>query len=196
LGVLSRKIPFFVGVSTYHVVQPCRQPYIHLLPLPLLQVKTDMSQIQIEKPTLRNPPQTVPSHTQIVTMGKNGLLSKRKRNNTKVISNPTKPKKKTTKASKSNSSIKATIPSQAPTEKPKPKPKRETFKQTILAIVQTLDQPIGREELVELAIKRNKPASQRPQWVYHDIIRKLAKEEKILLDKKGAKRKNHTVFHL
>lgn len=59
--------------------------------------------------------------------------------------------------------------------------KRETFKTTILRILKEEGKPISREQLVKKVIKENPPKSQRPEWVYHDIIRKLRKDDQVFI---------------
>lgn len=59
--------------------------------------------------------------------------------------------------------------------------KHETFKTTTLRLLKDSKKPIKRPKLVKLAIKENPPKSKRPEWVYHDIIRKLRKDDQVFI---------------
>jgi hypothetical protein len=73
-------------------------------------------------------------------------------------------------------------------------PKEGTFAQTIVDILTEMDKPINRVELVRRAIQRNPPRSKRPQLVYHDVVRKLANEGLVVVDKwRGEKVERHIV---
>lgn len=72
--------------------------------------------------------------------------------------------------------------------------KRETFKTTILRILKDLNKPIPRLELVEMAIGDNPPKSKRPEWVYHDIIRRLKRDGHLFISEH--RRMEHQVVSL
>ena len=54
-------------------------------------------------------------------------------------------------------------------------PKRETFKETVLKYMRKTREAT-LPTIVKNCIETNKPKSARPEWVYKDVIRKLAKE--------------------
>ena len=70
--------------------------------------------------------------------------------------------------------------------------KHETFKTKILRILKGEGKPINREQLVKKAIKENPPESQRPEWVYHDVIRRLSKDGLIAISA-GRLKKDQTI---
>jgi len=73
-------------------------------------------------------------------------------------------------------------------------PKEGTFAQTIVDILTEMDKPINRVELVRRAIQRNPPRSKKPMRVYHSVIRRLANEGLVVVDKlNGEKVERHIV---
>jgi hypothetical protein len=73
-------------------------------------------------------------------------------------------------------------------------PKEGTFAQTIVDVLTEMDKPINRVELVRKAIQRNPPQSKKPMRVYHNVIRKLANEGLVVVEKlNGEKVERHIV---
>jgi len=73
-------------------------------------------------------------------------------------------------------------------------PKEGTFAQTIVDILTEMDKPINRVELVRRAIQRNPPRSKKPMRVYHDVVRRLANEGLVVVEKwRGEKVERHRV---
>lgn len=142
-----------------------------------------MSKQTLEKSTLRDPPQTVPTKSQIITTAKNNLLKK---------------KRNTQKPAEAKSPTKTQKPSQPPTtptpakKDVKPKPKRLTLKQVVLAVLKEHGS-LNREKLIDLAIEKRKPVSQRPRWVYGSVCLVLAEEGKVIITREKPKTKFHIV---
>ena len=105
----------------------------------------------------------------------NGLLkpSKRKRSSFWRLHKP-------------KNSTPSTIKEKQPPKKEEKK--RETFKETTLRLLKEEGKLINREQLVKKAIKENPPKSQRPEWIYNDVIRKLRNDRLVAISEERLKK--------